>query len=854
MSSSIISQPELKSLTHSLAAHYAKQPKRTDDGWQTHCPLHDDQTGSLCLSLKDDKLLVCCHAGCDQDKVWSSVKAMLPNQSKGGSGKANSVINAVYQYQYADGTLAMEKERRLPKGFLLRRPDGHGGYIYKNATTGMDTSILYRLPQVLQAIRDGEIIYIAEGEKDCDNLSALGLCATCNLFGASQDNKRPKWTDKNTAWLKGVREAIIFPDNDDAGQAHAQAIANSLNKIGTACKIVELPGLPPKGDVSDWLVAGGTKTELLELAEHARLWKPIAHSREDDVTSEQQSQEREKQADKVVRLTVSRGCELFHDRNGTAYGTVPVNEHLETWKIHSLGFKRWLRNAWYKDFKKGLSAQILSDALDTLDAKANCEGDERQIYIRLAHIKEEIYIDLCDADWRVAHVTATGWSIIDKAPIHFCRTPGQLPLPVPTQGGVAANKINKLRPFINAADDENWRLILAWILGAFSPGPYPVLAVLGEWASAKSFLCKVCRDCVDPSEVSLGSIPREMRDVIIACQNSHVYGIDNLSKIPDWLSDLLCSISTGSAHRERKYHTNNGDEVLFKARCPIIMNGIDLTMRGDLLSRALLVTLKRIDDQDRKEEAELDPQIRSAMPEILGGILDVLVAILKHLPATKLKNKPRMADFAKWVTAGEGALGWNPGAFMQTYDSNRHQAVELAIESDSFGAALRDFMVDRPLWSGGWKELIRDMAGDDPPKGWPHSGKALCTKLTRLAPALRHVGVFWRKNDTDKKRGYEIEKKEGTKVSDPSYPSGDNAGNTFKPDRSENTSASHYGSNVSNDGSNLPMTDLKIKVSGPQSIQAEASDTYDSSDASIASLCEREEICTDGAEREVTRI
>ena len=112
------------------------------------------------------------------------------------------------------------------------------------------------------------------------------------------------------------------------------------------------------------------------------------------------------------------------------------------------------------------------------------------------------------------------------------------------------------------------------------------------------------------------------------------------------------------AHRERKYHTNSGDEVLFKACAPIILNGISLAMRGDLLDRSLLTSLEQIEDTDRKDESELLIEIQQAMPEIFGGICDVLASILQNLSTTKLKSKPRMADFATWVTAAKTSLGW----------------------------------------------------------------------------------------------------------------------------------------------------------------------------------------------------
>ena len=125
----------------------------------------------------------------------------------------------------------------------------------------------YRLPELLAEL--ARPVVIAEGEKDCDNLARIGVPATCNAGGAG------KWTAEHSAFLRG-RRVIVLPDNDEAGRNHAQQVAQSLQGIAESVRIVELPGLPHKGDVSDWIEAGGTKEQLERLAEAAPDWTPAA--------------------------------------------------------------------------------------------------------------------------------------------------------------------------------------------------------------------------------------------------------------------------------------------------------------------------------------------------------------------------------------------------------------------------------------------------------------------------------------------------------------------------------------------------------------------------------------------------
>ena len=247
-------------------------PRRTANGYDSHCPCHDDKHGSLSLSLDGDSLLVHCHAGCPQDSVFEAVVKLLASPKATRLDPKDKQIVAIYPYADSSGHVVFEKVRFEPKGFSQRRSDGKGGYVY--SLKGVDQNILYQLPEVLQAIRDKKTIFIAEGEKDCNELMTFGLVATCNSQGASQCGKKPKWNDGHTNWLKGASMVVIFPDNDETGKAHAQAIAVSAHRGGIPCKVVELQGLPEKGDLSDWRSAGGTKEKLEKLINAAPYWKP----------------------------------------------------------------------------------------------------------------------------------------------------------------------------------------------------------------------------------------------------------------------------------------------------------------------------------------------------------------------------------------------------------------------------------------------------------------------------------------------------------------------------------------------------------------------------------------------------
>lgn len=166
----------------------------------------------------------------------------------------SSARSIFYDYRDEAGEILFQVERRAGHKFLQRKPDGCGGWEYK--VRGV-RQVPYRLPELVAAPAD-EPVFVAEGEKDVDNLRACGLIATCNSGGAG------KWRATHAEFLRG-RDVVILPDNDDTGRDHAKQVADSLAGIANSVRVLELPGLLPKGDVSDWIAAGGTAEALLDM-------------------------------------------------------------------------------------------------------------------------------------------------------------------------------------------------------------------------------------------------------------------------------------------------------------------------------------------------------------------------------------------------------------------------------------------------------------------------------------------------------------------------------------------------------------------------------------------------------------
>jgi predicted P-loop ATPase len=171
-------------------------------------------------------------------------------------------IDRVYKYHDADGKVVHETVRyKNPKKFSQRRPGPNGREIWN--LDGV-TTVLYHLPELLTA-DPMRTVWICEGEKDADRLRVLGQIATTSPMGAG------KWRNHYSDALTD-RIVWICPHNDQAGRDHAQQAAQSLQGKAISVKIVEPPGVPEKGDVSDFLDAGGTLEQLIALGKAAPEW------------------------------------------------------------------------------------------------------------------------------------------------------------------------------------------------------------------------------------------------------------------------------------------------------------------------------------------------------------------------------------------------------------------------------------------------------------------------------------------------------------------------------------------------------------------------------------------------------
>ena len=718
--------------------------------WAALCPAHNDSEPSLSIAERDGKILLHCFAGCTVEKICTALGIKKSDLFyNNGQKQQRKQIVAKYNYVDEGGKLLYQVVRFHPKDFRQRRPGKRGGWIWN--TRGV-TKVLYNLPEVLKASE----VWLAEGEKDVGNLCELGLVATTVPGGAGKIGSCFKNNPGFFSPLQG-KTVYIIPDNDEPGKKHAQQLATVLSSnLVKEIRIVELPGLPPKGDVSDFIEQhDDAKERLLALAKEAKPYTPKA-SWGDVFKSERE----EKPTQSEVLLRLCKDIDLFHTPNQESYARLEIEGHFEVWPIRSKGFKRWVSREFYLDQRKAPNSQALNDALNVLEGRALFEGEEHQVYVRVAEHDGKVYLDLCNDEWQVVEVSPDGWQVLNESPVHFKRVKGMQKLPRPSKDGDVA----PLRELLNLEDEDDFKLIVAWLVQSLNPSPpYPVLVLYGEQGSSKSTVSRFLRTLIDPSSIALRTTPRNEHDLVIAANNSWALTFDNLSGLPGWLSDAFCRLSTGGGMSTRQLYSDD-EEILFSATRPLIINGISgIVFRHDLADRAIFITLPPIPEQKRMPESKLFFRFQEAVPALLGGLLNAVSMALRNINNIRLESLPRMADFALWVTAAEAALPWEPGAFIKVYSQNRKDIISKSVETDLVANELTKWFEGKDSWQGTPTELLEELEKTAAErvmkqKGWPKTAIWLTRKLKRAASFLRQIGIAVEFPRTKENRLVQIER------------------------------------------------------------------------------------------------
>lgn len=444
------------------------------------------------------------------------------------------------------------------------------------------------------------------------------------------------------------------------------------------------------------------------------------------------------QADRLVKLAQAR-YRLARTERGEPFGVPhdgPAIPRMLRGEAQSL--RAELAAAYTAEHAKAPSSQGLADALTVLEGQALTAPVE-SLGLRVARCNEGITVDLGDDTAEAAVLTSAGWRT-STSPVLFRRTPLTAAMSRPRSDG----RLDALRDLINVSDDT-WPLLAAWLVAALIPDiPHPIPLLTGEQGTGKSTAARMLAGLVDPSPAQLRTAPRDVEGWVVAASGSWIVPLDNVSTIPEWLSDALCRAVTGDGLVRRQLYTSEQLSVLSFRRV-VMLTAIDPgALRGDLADRLLTVDLERIPPHRRRLDHELERRYLQQRPTILGGLFDLACQVLAALPTIDLDQYPRMADFAEVVAAVDQVLGTRA---LATYVGQSHRLAEDVVEADRVAAAVRALVERTGGFEGTAGELLERITPEDRderrelPKDWPTTAQHLGQQLKRAAPALRAVGI-----------------------------------------------------------------------------------------------------------------
>ncbi|MER5671938.1 hypothetical protein [Pseudonocardia alni] len=415
-------------------------------------------------------------------------------------------------------------------------------------------------------------------------------------------------------------------------------------------------------------------------------------------------------------------------------------------------FRRILTRELLDERSRSFRGDSYSVALDVLRSEAEAAEPEA-VALRAAHWRDGIVLDLGRADGVVVEVRPEGWRTVPAAPVHpiFRRSSHVHPLPDPVRGW----GLDPLKSLLSLTD-EQWLLVRAWLvtLLLYPCGDVPILYLTGPEGAGKTLRSAMVASVLDPrgrvDRARGGQLGRTNDDILIPASHQFVVGFDNLSSLTGRQSDLLCGISTGTRHEARTHYTDD------EATSTPVQRGMVVTGRympggagSDLLDRTVQVDLARLVGAAIRTPDALWSAFDAAHPEILGGLLDLAVEVLRVRATVDAdpdrSGYERMASYSlvlmclDAIGARDGGTVGHMSAFLSASRETKTERVDL----DPVLAALLELLAGEKerTWSGSATALFSALHRPDGVQTWPGNGQALSRHLGKSVALLQAVGI-----------------------------------------------------------------------------------------------------------------
>ena len=697
-----------------------------------------------------------CRCGVRHDPLISATPTVR-------SPKGN--VEACYDYMDEDGKPLFQAVRLAnPKSFRQRHIGDDGMWQWNMSGV---RRIPYKLPELIAA-DPSATVYVVEGEKDVNRLQSIGAVATTSPMGAM------KWRDEFHEFFKG-RSVVVLPDLDPPnvdkpaesykGQKHALMVAKSLSLHGITVRVLELPNLPPKGDVSDWLDAGGDFDQLEELARNAVAFDSKTNPyHPDGIVSEttgipmespedvafwgsRENRHRDtskrfidqglkqngrflladnepyyfNNATKTVCLLKSREMTLILNREYKINSTEAFFNYLladmeaetyqegETVKVSNFCHYDPDANLMFLDLGRGRMLKIDGQSIEEVD-----NGTYGVLFITSQHSDPWDY----EPDWK--HEGESGGTLLGESLIRSVNF------------GAGEHTANSA--------EEQQLLLLLWLVSiAFQSiqPTKPVAVALGERGSGKTSLFRRIGRLLYGPAFEVEGITREGEaDFYVSITHSQFCAFDNVDQRIPWLEDAIARVATGMKITKKILYTTN-DQATYRPACFLAFSArTPRFRRDDVASRILTFRLEPIDKAIPENVLlrQVD-QDRNKMMSEYAVILNRVVATTDYeVTNTDL----RLADFANIATRIGVALGQGDAVRRVLSGLNASQQIFATEESDLY--AVLDLWV-RQYYVVGDGRMVEEPV--------PNDGRAISTVdlFGELDAVAGNNGFKWRVNN-----------------------------------------------------------------------------------------------------------
>lgn len=441
----------------------------------------------------------------------------------------------------------------------------------------------------------------------------------------------------------------------------------------------------------------------------------------------------------IIKSVIDAGSELWHDQYGKPWITHTFNDRVEHQEIPSQGFRDTLVIRNFNAGRSPIGSTVMESTIETLAALARAKSSpEYPTPLRVARHEGRVYLDLNNEQKEVVEITTNGWRIVTDCPVRFVRNATMKSLQLPQRGG----DLKSLRQFINIRD-EQWPLLLGWILAAMKPeGPYPILMLTGPAGSAKSTAARLLHQLCDPNAVKLLAPTTNEEQMVLAALNNHLICYDNLKQIGFDFSNSLCRLSTGAGMLKRQLYTNT-EVISADITRPVILTGIgQIATTDDLLERCIQLELSPIQSKQRRMEKYIYADFDNALPQLLGCLCDAVSAALSNENRPQRAEQIRLADTQHWVEGAEAELGLDTGSFATAMANNLSSHRETILGSSSVFKALEQVLQSRGSFTGNYAELLQALRGTGVDRNFPNTAVGLSSELQRLSSSLPDAGIL----------------------------------------------------------------------------------------------------------------